>query len=69
MLALIPVIRLMPALYALRNWQAVRSRYANQWNPAAGYLNSGAVLALAGVLGSFLLCLVVALVIVSSVEV
>ena len=59
----IPVIGLIPAVYARRNWLAVRSRYGSHWNPAAGYLNGGAVLALAGVLGSFLVCLVVALII------
>lgn len=62
----LPIIGLLPALYALRNWQRVRSHYGKQWNPAADYLNGGAVFALAGLLGSGLLLCVIAFVISTS---
>jgi hypothetical protein len=50
----LPVVGLIPAVYALLCWQRVRADYGEQWNPAAAYLKAGAVLATLGLLGSTL---------------
>ena len=50
-----PFIGFVPAVYTLVCWARIRSRYGNEWNPAAAYLNSGVRLALLGLLGSALI--------------
>jgi len=54
LIGFLPVIGLVPAIYALVCWGRIRFRYRNQWNPASGYLGWGARLALFGLLGSAL---------------
>ena len=55
MIGFLPIIGLVPALYALVCWGQVRTRYGREWNPAEAYLSFGARLALLGVLGSALI--------------
>ena len=62
---LIPVIGLLPAMFALGHWWAVRSAYRNQWNPASAYLTAGAVLAFVGLLSTVLSGVVLAAALVS----
>jgi len=51
----LPVIGLLPALYAVSCWRSVRKHYDNQWNPAEAYLRGGLLLATVGILGSALI--------------
>jgi hypothetical protein len=51
----LPIIGLVPAVYALVCWRQVQTRYGREWNPAEVYLSVGARLALLGVLGSALI--------------
>ena len=44
----LPVIGLLPALYALSCWARIRLHYRNEWNPAANYLSWGSASAVAG---------------------
>ncbi len=44
----LPVIGLMPALYALFCWARNRLRYRDEWNPASNYLRWGSLLAVLG---------------------
>ena len=44
-LSFLPIIGLIPALYAIVSWQRVTVRYRDQWNPASAYLSWGARLA------------------------
>ena len=62
---LLPVLGLVPAIYALICWARVRRR-CREWNAAAIYLNWAAVLGVAGILGSALVVLAVGIQIVSS---
>jgi hypothetical protein len=48
LLAILPVIGLVPAVYAVRCWLRVRLRYGDGWNPAAQYLHWGTFLAVFG---------------------
>ena len=48
LLAILPVIGLLPALDALVCSVRIRQRYPNEWNPASGYLSWGTVLAVLG---------------------
>ena len=64
-LACVPVIGLLPGLYALVCWSRVRRRYANQWNPASGYLKAGAILGFLGFLSSVITAFAIALSFVS----
>jgi hypothetical protein len=50
---LVPLVGIIPALYAIHCRERVRAGYVNQWNPAAHYLKWGPVFALLGLLGSF----------------
>jgi len=54
-LGFVPIIGLIPALYALFCWLRLARRYRGQWNPASAYLSAGVFLAVLGVLGSILL--------------
>ncbi len=51
----LPFLGLVPGLYALSCWARIRRRYANDWNPAAAYLNWGARLSFLGLLGTALI--------------
>ena len=48
LVGVVPVIGLVPALYALSCWARIRLRYRNEWNPASGYLSWGVALAVLG---------------------
>jgi hypothetical protein len=51
---LLPIIGLIPAVYAIRSWRRVTVQYGNEWNPASAYLSWGARLACLGLLASVL---------------
>jgi hypothetical protein len=44
----LPVIGLVPGLYALSCCVRIRRRYPHEWNPASGYLSWGTALAVLG---------------------
>jgi hypothetical protein len=44
----LPIIGLLPGLYALSCWARIRRRYRDEWNPAANYLRWGSICAVAG---------------------
>ena len=48
MVGFLPVIGLLPGLYALSCWSQIRRRYRDEWNPASNYLRWGSILAVAG---------------------
>ena len=50
----LPVVGLLPAVYAVLNWRRVTVQYGKEWNPASAYLSWGARLAVLGLLGSVL---------------
>ena len=45
----LPIIGVVPGLYALLCWGRIRMRYPKEWNPASDYLSWGAYLAVLGV--------------------
>jgi len=47
-LALVPFVGLLPAIYALISVRKIRAGYKDTWNPAAGYLRLGSLLARIG---------------------
>jgi hypothetical protein len=51
----LPVIGIVPGLYALLCWRRIRTRYPEEWNPAAAYLTWGVRLAVLGLGASALL--------------
>lgn len=53
-IGLLPVIGIIPAVYALFCCGRVSARYQNGWNPASDYLAAGACFALLGLLGTVL---------------
>ncbi len=55
LIGFLPIIGLVPAIFALLGWAQVGARYGKQWNPASAYLSWGARLATLGLLGSLLL--------------
>jgi hypothetical protein len=44
----LPVIGLVPGLYAVYCWAVIRKRYPTEWNPASNYVSCGAALAMIG---------------------
>ena len=50
--ALLPVAGLVPALHVLRCSRRIRKGFHPQWNPAAGYLAVGVILAAIGLIGT-----------------
>ena len=44
----LPIIGVLPGLYALLCWNLIRTRYPDQWNPASAYLSWGTRLAVLG---------------------
>lgn len=61
----VPVIGLLPGLYAIICWSRVRRRYGDQWNPASGYLKGGAILGLLGAVSSALIVLAIGLAVIN----
>ena len=55
LIGFLPIIGVLPGLYALLCWNRIRTRYPDEWNPASAYLSWGARLALLGLLGSALI--------------
>jgi hypothetical protein len=55
----LPFLGLVPGLYALCCWSRIRTRYPNEWNPAAAYLSWGARLSVLGLLGTALIVSVI----------
>jgi hypothetical protein len=55
LIGFLPIIGILPGLYALICWGSIRIRYPNEWNPADAYLSWGARLAVLGFLGSVLI--------------
>jgi len=48
LIGVLPLIGLVPGLYALVCWARISRRYAGEWNPASGYLSWGVALAVLG---------------------
>ena len=48
LIGVLPLIGLVPGLYALFCWARIGRRYAGEWNPASAYLSWGAALAVVG---------------------
>jgi ABC-type Fe3+ transport system permease subunit len=63
-LSCIPVIGIIPAIYALANWRYVRTHHAGDWNPADHYLRWGVILALVSLVGTLLFATGVAAVVI-----
>jgi hypothetical protein len=55
LIGFLPIIGVLPGLYALLCWNHIRTRYPGEWNPASAYLSWGARLALLGLVGSALI--------------
>ena len=47
-IGVLPVIGVVPGLYALSCWLRIRQRYRDEWNPASNYLRWGSILAVLG---------------------
>jgi hypothetical protein len=54
LIGILPVIGLIPGIYAIICWAHVRRIYRSEWNPASLYLSWGARLAAIGILLSLL---------------
>ena len=61
LIGFLPLIGLLPGIYALLCWARIRFRYPGEWNPAAAYLSWGARLAVLGMLGSILIIFAIVL--------
>jgi hypothetical protein len=48
LIGVLPLIGLVPGLYALFCWARISRRYPGEWNPASGYLSWGTALAVLG---------------------
>jgi hypothetical protein len=48
----LPLIGLLPGIYALSCWNRVRIEFGQEWNPASSYLTAGVVLSTLGIIGS-----------------
>jgi hypothetical protein len=55
LIGFLPIIGIVPGLFALSCWGSIRLRYPDEWNPASAYLDWGARLAVLGLLSSALL--------------
>ena len=55
LIGFLPIIGVVPGIYALFCWNRIRTHYPDEWNPASAYLSWGARLALFGLLGSALI--------------
>jgi len=63
MMGLLPLVGILPSLFALGVWGRIRTRHGDEWNPAADYLDWGLRLAVIGLAASTLL--IMALVVVA----
>jgi hypothetical protein len=54
-IGILPIIGLIPGIYAIICWAHVRRKYPDEWNPAFLYLSWGARLAAVGLLLSLLI--------------
>ena len=54
-LSLLPLIGLIPAIYALITSSQIRANYQEPWNPASRYLKAGSLMARLGFFGSAIL--------------
>ena len=59
LIGFLPIIGVLPGLYALFCWNHIRTHYPDEWNPASAYLSWGARLALLGLSVSALIVAVV----------
>ena len=66
--SLIPVVGIVAALFAWRDFRFVRRTVAKEWNPARRQLNFGMMLATLGVIFSLLVFCMIAFSIVSHVN-
>ena len=48
LIGVLPIIGVLPGLYALFCWNRIRTRYPDEWNPASAYLSWGVRLAVIG---------------------
>jgi hypothetical protein len=48
LIGFLPIIGVLPGLYALLCWSRIRTRYPGEWNPASAYLSWGVRLAVIG---------------------
>jgi hypothetical protein len=48
LIGVLPIIGLVPGLYAMFCWARINRRYAGEWNPASAYLSWGTALAVLG---------------------
>jgi hypothetical protein len=65
LIGILPIIGLIPGIYAINCWVHVRRNYRDEWNPASLYLSWGARLATLGVLISLLIVCALLLALVS----
>lgn len=54
LIGILPIVGLIPGIYAIICWGHVRRNYRDEWNPASLYLSWGARLAAIGLLFSLL---------------
>jgi hypothetical protein len=55
LIGFLPIIGIVPGLYALSCWGSIRFRYPDEWNPASAYLSWGVRLAVLGFLSTTLI--------------
>ena len=55
LIGFLPIVGLVPGIYALVLSTRIQLTYRKQWNPARAYLRAGGLLALLGFLGSMLI--------------
>ena len=55
LIGFLPIIGVVPGLYALFCWAHIGIHYPDEWNPASAYLSWGARLGVLGLLGSALI--------------
>jgi hypothetical protein len=55
LIGFLPIIGIVPGLYALSCWGSIRMRYPDEWNPASAYLSWGVRLAVLGFLSTTLI--------------
>lgn len=63
---LLPIIGLVPAVWAIGYWIRIRLRSRNVWNPASLYLELSVLLGVVGILISLFAVAIIALAIASS---
>ncbi len=55
LIGFLPIIGIVPGLYAVSCWGSIRIRYPDEWNPASAYLSWGVRLAVLGFLSTALM--------------